>query len=302
MPATGFICPKCGKHLTFEEAPQHLGADGCKVMMASATQALINSTGDPRRGAEAGASASGASPTTTCRLQIMLERFKDYDLDPRVLDEAEEGTNIHAIMLKRGVGNPDWIFEEVLPGPEDEGKDGVVRQPSGFLEYELWPGVFFSCVVDAHTRDWSRIEDLKTTRASSRIYPPDVAAKVQVNLAALMAKRLRGVEVERLGIWKFFRGAYDRDKRWRYFELEKWSEEQLRQHSEEFMRSICEYAVGARMAKEAGEQELNGYLRGVPADGKNRSMFVSRKWPTGKCGNWCSVRELCPAWKREVQL
>ncbi|HHN74954.1 MAG TPA: hypothetical protein ENK10_06965 [Acidobacteria bacterium] len=302
MPATGFICPKCGKRLTFDEAPEHLGSTGCQVMMSAAVQALINSTGDTRRGPEAGASASGASPTTTCRLQVMLERFKDYDLDPRVLDEAEEGTNIHAIMLKRGVGNPDWIFEEVLPGPEDEGKPGVVRHESGFLEYELWPGVFFSCVVDAHTRDWSQIEDLKTTRSSSRIYPPDVSAKVQVSLAALMAERLRGAHVERLGIWKFFRGAYDREKRWRYFEVERWDEAALRQHSEEFMRSLCEMATGCRLAAAAGESELDAYLRGLPADGKVRQMFVSRKWPTGKCGNWCSVRELCPAWKREVRL
>lgn len=200
-PVVGFKCWKTGQDVPIEDAFEHFHVEH-RLMMGPSIQAIVNSATDDRRMAGAGVSASMGSPTETCRRQILIERFVDFIMDPRDLDEAEEGTMFHSAFLKRGVGIEGWGFEHPLPGPQDLDHELVRENPKhGFPEMEILPGVWHSCIVDMFTSDWRAIHDLKTKRAARTFYPPSMGVKVQLGLNALSAEKLgRTDEVQELGV------------------------------------------------------------------------------------------------------
>lgn len=279
----GFIDWTTGEVVDLENAHDHFMTKG--LMMGPAIQALVNS-GDERREAGAGVSASMADPSVTCRREVIIRRHLDYALDPRVLMDANEGTIFHSAFFGRGRAADGWAAETMLPRITDMGKPGVRMNPGGFPEIELWPGVWFSCVVDYHTASWSEIHDLKTKRPAKADYPPDRSAILQVNLNKLVVERLEpGIEVERLFIWRYYRGGYEKERAWKRFEVEVWPEQKCRDVAEEHLASIMGYE---EMAGKLKGEELEDFIATIPMDGKVKEMFRGQK-----CPKYCSVQSIC---------
>lgn len=306
MPVTGFLCPKCNKSVPIEEAQEHF-ADVCAVMYHGSVQAIINNLGDERRALGAGVSASQGSPEATCRRQVVLERFVPYSIDIRMQEDAEEGSNYHSAFHKRGAGGV-WAYETPLPGPADAGKPGVRRNAAGFYEYELWPDVWFSCMVDAH-KNWKWIDDLKTARPaksmrcpkcnyyqSGKIWPPGNDNKAQLMLAKVVAERLGYGPVEQLRIWKYVRGCYEAAERHHPFvimdgsrEHPFWSEAQLEQHCREHLSSMASMVRTAEALQGEPGWMFDAWLKAnVPLDGLERNLFNGKK-----CTMYCSVKDIC---------
>lgn len=289
MPINGFIDWRTGEVIGLDKAHDHFMHNG--LMMGPAIQALVNNAGqgDERRGKGAGVSASIADPAVTCRRELIIRRHHDYAIDPRVLMDAEEGTLLHAAFFGRGRSGEGWGAETMVPSPADLAdvdKPSVRLNPSGFPELELWPGVWFSCVVDYHTSDWTEIHDLKTKRVSKADYPPDRSAYLQLNLNKLAVERLYPqAKVERMFIWRYFRGCYEKERTWKRFDVPVWTEEECRALAEDHLASIIAFDEAA--SKLTGE-ELESFISSLPMDGKVKRMFNDKK-----CGMYCAVKSIC---------
>lgn len=307
MPVVAFKCPKCQRRVEFEDAVSHFSRT-CPVgpsMYGPSVQALLNSVGDERRGLGAGVSASMSSPTVCCRRQVVMERTLPFELDPRVLMDAEEGTIFHKAFHDRAAGLAEFDVEVVLPNMTHEGRPGVRWNELGFWQLELWPGVWWSGVADLLSKDRTLLDDLKTKRPSATIYPPGEDNKAQLFTLCLAIERLEGKQVQEARIWQYQRGCYEKEKQQTPFVIARrgdpskpfWTEQQLRQHCEEHLRTTSQWLDRAeRIVREhgAGSPQLEELIAEVPMDGWTRKMFYSRKTDEiQKCTRYCSVRDLC---------
>ena len=289
MPVVAFRCPKCSQRVEFEQAIEHF-SEIHPVMYHATVQSLISQQDDERRQKGAGLSASIACGDATCRRKVCLQRFYDYVLDPRMVEEAEEGNVIHSAMHKRGSGGV-WVYETPLPGPGDEGKPGVRRNPGGWFEYEMFPGVWVSAIVDAHTQDWSTIDDLMTQRASRTVRSPELSHKVQLNIAKFLAEKLGYGPVKRLRIWKYQRGCYEPENRHKVFEFEEkdvWDEGALRLACEDHLTSLAGFLDNLDQLSGEPQEYLDAYMKKVPMDGDIHKLFNGKM-----CSQYCEVRDLC---------
>lgn len=297
MPCVGFICPKCENPVGLEQAVEHLG-EKCQVMYGPVVQSLVNSIGDERRGAGAGLSASTICPTATCPRQLAIARYMPYYSDPRKIEEAEEGSAIHHAMHQRGQGDGRWRVEVPLPGPMDEGKPGVRRNEKGFLELELWPGVWLSCIVDRVRDDWSMIEDLKTKRTSKFVFLPAsksaplskqlvASTVIQLNVNRLIAERLGYGPVKKMFAWVYLRGCYEAERRHQPVEIAVLDESLVRGTCETFAREAQERLQ--RLDLIEGDRHLvENEVAQFPMWGRDQGLFSGKK-----CLQYCEVNKVC---------
>lgn len=325
MPPIGLICPKCRTKLPIEDAVRHL-SELCAVMYGPTVQALVSRMDDERRSLGAGVSASQGSPTSTCRRQILLSRATPYYLDPISLMTAEEGSVWHHALHKRGGQSEGWLTETPLPGPDDIGKPGVRVNPHyDFPELEIWPGVWFSCVVDRHRVDWSEIEDLKTKRPSKNPYPPGEDNAVQLLLADRAARLLGKGEPQRLSIWRYISGSYEPTLTQKRYVIAEWDagkwfvpvelraeqaarrteplpeflgEEWLKRHSYAHLLSLQTWSDRLAELIQAGDDAgVDKLLEEVPLDGRTYTHPISGRlqqmFNGTKCLQYCELRNEC---------
>ncbi len=302
MPIVGFTWTKMdnGRVLEFAaplaEAPEYFERNG--LMPAEAVLALASECGDERRTAGCGVSASMLDRGTTCRREVLINRYMDNWVDPRKLWDAEEGTLIHHVLFSTG-GLPGWEREYLIPN-ERHANHPKVRSPKpGVWEYEIFPGVWLSGRVDKVKDDWSELHDFKTQRYSATDRGVKHDWRVQLNAYRFMLEDLEGVTVKAMKVWKIMRGSYDHNKTFKaYSEPDQvllmdravWAEgPELngRGGVREFAQEMTQLLEDCEKA-----EDKEGFIRLLPLDGK--AMFTSRKDPGQcKCRDWCSVRPTC---------
>jgi hypothetical protein len=281
MPLTGLECPKCGKMCDLAEAPEHM--DFCGALMAESVQALVNGEGNERRGKLAGISPSMV-PTKSCRREVLIQRNMAYTMNPMKVWAAEQGTTFHSALLKRGRGSAWWL-EQNFPAPQHRGRADV-RDQDGFLELELWPGVWVSTQVDKMSPDGKVLIDLKTQRPAKVDYGPKNSTSewaYQLNLERMIIERLGLGPVEEMWVWRLYGYAYEEATAWRKFKIPIMDDAAV----EKIYR---EWAVGLahEQSKIDSGQPVEGVVGALPMDGKLKPEMKS--W---KCHGYCAVKSIC---------
>jgi hypothetical protein len=257
--------------------------DNCGAMMAEAVQAIVNGVGNERRSKAAGLSPSMV-PTKTCRREVLINRNMDYSMNPMKIWAAEQGTTFHRSLLKRGKGG-QWMLEQVFPGSPDAGKVGV-EDRGGWLELELWPGVWVSTEVDKMSMDGQVIVDLKTQRPATKDYGPQNASgewAFQLNLERMIVERLGYGPVQELWVWRLYGYAYEESTAWRKFKVPVLDDEVI----EKVYREWALELAGWQEKINAG-QPVEGVVATVPMEGRIKPGMKS--W---KCHGYCGVKDIC---------
>lgn len=283
-PLASFTCPQTLRQIPLAEAPAYFEQQG--LCPSVAIRSLLAGHGDPRRGG-CHLSPSMLDPETTCRMEICLQRFRPYSIGPLDSWLAQAGTVWHRAFQAAAGDGGEWLSEVRLPAEEDEGRPGVRRCEDGVLEVETLPGVWLSGIVDRVRADWTELIDFKTQRWSKTDYGARPGWGLQLNLYREMIERLRGVKVERLGVWRLYEGTYDVSKAWRYFPIGRIEAAALEARVGEFARSLAGY-LAACEAVAGDEAALDGVLRAVPMDGKVKGIFNGKK-----CTSYCATSRPC---------
>jgi hypothetical protein len=284
MPLTHLHDPINGNDVPLEEAVAYFEDQG--ILPAEVIQKILNSANDPRR-LDDHLSPSVANPSTTCRREQVIKRFKDYSLDPLVVWEAMEGTVWHEVFAKMTEGSEEWYCELPVPSPDDEDQENVKRTEEDVLVVEVFPGIWLSGVVDRINKDFSTLIDHKTQRFSKKDWGFKPDWKLQINLYALMLERTKGKKPEQLGVWRTYRGCYERDRTFRFFPCPPMTESTIHATIREHCESLQDYLTRARQAYKSGDEELlNKIVKEIPMDGK--TMFNGKK-----CSQYCSVQKIC---------
>lgn len=290
MPLTGLVCPKCGVGVGLAEAPEHL--DRCGAMMAESVQAIVNGAGNERRGRLAGISPSMV-PTKSCRREVLIQRNMDYTMNPMKIWAAEQGTTFHSALLKRGRGS-EWWLEQNFPAPQHRDRADV-RDREGFLELELWPGVWVSTQIDKMSPDGKTLIDLKTQRPAKTDYGPQNASSewaFQLNLERMIIERLGLGPVEEMWVWRLYGYAYEEDKAWRKFKIPRLDDEVVEKVYREWAISLAE-----RQELINNGEPIEKVIDGLPMDGREKSSMK-----TWKCHGYCGVKGICFGIAGEVAL
>lgn len=283
MPLVGLVCPKCGKETGLNDGPMHL--HDCGAMMAQVVQSLIEADGDERRMLGGGASPSIGDGEVTCRRELILRRHYPYVLNPFRLWAAMEGTFYHKGLLECAGILPGWDVEVAFPREEDEGKEGIRRNPKwNFLQAEVWPGVWMSARIDAWNRDTGTILNLKSTRMTKTDYGFKKDWSTQSNLERLVMNRC-GVEVKEMEIWRVYKGCYEEDKAWRKFIVPRVADDEMWKRCARFMTEMIQWDEAMEVA-----EDKDGVLGGIPLDGHVKRMFNGKK-----CTHYCTSYQVCMA-------
>lgn len=288
MPLTHFLDPKSNERIEFADAPTYFDEQG--IMPYEAISILVQRFGDTRRGG-AHLSPSMLNPQASCRREIALKRFAEYGINPLRLWEMEEGTIWHAAFELAGnesaVGQ--WQHEMLLPNETFAGQAGVRQTKDGVWEYEVFPGIWLSGVVDRLKNDLTVLVDHKTTRfAKSRAgYKADWTP--QVNLYRFMVEDLTGADITEQWVWRMFRGSYERDMTFRKFKVPYISREEMQSRIESWTLELRDGLLNCVECQASNDQAaLDEALLAVPADGKVKNL-----WGGKKCKDWCHVRPEC---------
>ncbi len=306
MPAIGLYCSKTNKCMSFEEGINYFEEVG--AMPAEAVIAIVRDV-QSHEGKHARLSPSMCNEETTCRRQIVLERFVDYYLDPVVVQEAREGQLCHETLQQAGKGLEGWDQEVTLP-PKHDPIDPPITQPTidpddGKACYEVFPGVFMRGRADKLKDDITILTDFKTSK-----YPKTYGGKppktdwgeksnekdwpIQLGMYRHMVGLARGKMPDDLRVWRMYRGSHDKSKTWRRFTVPVMHINTIWRIIGDFVKSTTAYLkIAMRIEKGEGsheekQQALKEFCKTIPADGYDKKMFYGKK-----CYNWCAASRIC---------
>lgn len=306
MPLIGLYCSKTNKKMSLEEGIDYFEEVG--AMPAEAVIAIINDC-KSHEGKHGRMSPSMCSEETTCRRQIVLERFVGYYLDPMVIWEAREGQLFHDVFQLAGEGLEGWSQEVTLP-PDDWENRTVYTYPlidddDGKQVYEVFPGVFMRGRLDKLKNDSTSLTDFKTSKyprtygkaLPKKDYGEDNAQKdwpIQLGIYRKMVEFATGIAPKFLWVWRLYRGSHERSLTWRKFEVPIMHINTIWKIIGDFVTSTLKYLEGAmqivrkKLSHAEEQHELKMYAASVPPDGYDKKMFYGQK-----CYKWCAVREEC---------
>lgn len=276
-----------------EEAQEKFEQAG--LLPAEVIGLIIEEIDDERRSGHCGLSPSVMIPSTTCRREQAIKRFVPYVQDPLKIWAAISGRLWHGMLQKAQVPE-GWRQEVPLPGPQHEGVEGVRRNPGGFYELELWPGVWVSGRVDRLGLDSNGLEvcDFKSQRYAKTDYGAKPEWALQLTTYARMYGKLEKVQVPgRLCVWRLYEGSYDLDRTFRKFNINLLGEEVW----EGILKVWCQDFVGmlreVENATKTGDLDLvDDAIRAIPMEGEVKGMFNGKK-----CPEYCSCMKEC--WRIE---
>lgn len=290
MPIRAFETRLLPAPLGLDEAPAKFESMG--ICPAEVIGLVISGTDDERRGPHCGLSPSIMIPSTTCRREVAIKRFLPFVQDPLKLWAALSGQLWHG-MLRKAPLPEGWEREVTYPGPQHEGKERVRRTEGGFLEYELWPGVWVSGTVDR--RKGRTLIDFKTMRYSKadnqdKFGIPD-SWTAQLNAYSFLIEDLTGERPDDLWVWRMYEGSYDLDRTFRKFKVPAvdraaW-ELKTRPWCEEFVDMLSRVKA---VWDEHGDDPMmvEDAVKDLPMDGEVKGIFNGKK-----CGEYCSCQKEC---------
>lgn len=290
----GFIGPS-GEKIGLDKAPAFFEDAG--LIPTEITELIIRS--DQGRGPTPYLSPSVLIPPTTCRREVVLQRFFDFHMEPMNLWAAKEGEIWHKAFSS--VPCKDYMQEVMLPADPDvegwkpeHGDDSshplVKRCPEdGKLRVEVFPGVWMRGILDRISLNWKVIDDHKTQRWSRKDYSSRnlVEWAVQLNIYRIMVKLLRDVDPE-MFIWRTYRGGYVNPDNpiFRKLPVPRVEKERLWGEIETFTNSLLGAVQKAYEHDKSDPEGLETIVRALPMDGE--PMFNGQK-----CGKYCRVMEKC---------
>jgi len=231
-----------------------------------------------------GVSPSVGIPEVTCRREILLRRHYPYKLNPFRLWAAMEGTFYHKGLLEMSGRMEGWEIEVGFPREEDEGKPSIRRHPVwGFLQVEVWPGVWMSARVDAWHRPTGTILNLKSTRVTKVDYGYKKDWTIQSNLERMIMNKC-GESVKLMEIWRVYKGCYEEDKAWRKFMVPFKSDGEMTDTCAAYLRELILWDT------KMTEGDKDDVLSQIPLEGEVKKMFNGKK-----CTLYCSCYQECMA-------
>jgi hypothetical protein len=270
MPLVGLRDPQTLEVFDLKNAVEHFEEAG---LVPREITALVAQEGEGRINSRPFISPSIMDPGSTCRRQMMIERYLDYVLDIHKVWAAKEGGVWHDAFASIGAGD-DWYNEYMLP-PQHKGRT-VKRM-------EIFPGVWIRGIVDRAKKDWSEVHDFKTTKPAKKDYGLKQDWKVQVNIYARMIEQLYGVK-PKMYVWRMIRGSYEPSNVFRKFSVPEltdaeWAKVQAFSESLVAKLEACEALVDEKEA-------IKMLIKNTPMDGIG--MFGNKK-----CELYCAVQEQC---------
>jgi hypothetical protein len=284
-PCVGFRHPQDESTIPLADAPKVL--DDLGYMPAEAVQAMVDDImGIKHKGPYL--SPSIMNPDTTCRRQIVGERYLDYIENPTRLWAALEGTFFHWAMAEAGRNlNHDTHVNVRMPA-EDDG--------SHRAEIEVWPGIKLAGEADRVCGD--EIIDHKTSRYSKTDYGARNVDEwaIQLNLYRHMYEAMTGRKVTALFVWRTYRGCYEADKTFRKFPIPLLSKETLYEKIGAWAESLRDMLTKAEAIKAEGG-DMREFVKTLPMDGADKQMFGAQK-----CTKYCGLYEVCYALAGKVSF
>jgi hypothetical protein len=287
MPCAGFKCPETGNIISLEEAPLYFDKAG--IMPGEVVRSLALNNADPRRGGFH-LSPSRLDPSINCRRQTVIERNFDWVLDPFTMWAAEEGTIFHRALIggPTDFQLPGYKYELLLPNESHRGMPGVVEDDRGVLHLEIVPGILMNGRLDRLSPDGLELGDFKTQRYAKTDYGIKRDWKLQLGMYALMAKKLgETTGVDKIVVWRIYRGAYDATKAFRRFSIKPMEEMEMLDIITEHCLTSRDFLMECHaLADEDAKME---YVNdNVPLDGKIKRIFNGKK-----CTMYCGAKDLC---------
>lgn len=324
MPFAGFKCPAegCGLELSREEALQHLPNEHGGVVPAAVIEAIWRAEESPRR---QGVHFSPSMPGGCMREYAISRTYNTY-VDPWATWKMLEGSLWHEVMQKYNA--PGWLAEVRLPldyidnllasqGGAKAWKNGnninsnLLVLPTGNFrciedtwEYELFPGMWFSMVIDSVKGDYSEIIDYKSKasplgwkdKATGEIrygrldWPVDWTYQLQLNLYALTVFRLYGT-MPKPFIWDLYKGIQLAPLAWHRKDVPLIDEAQLE-------REVRPDYEMFRKVMEVPEDERPQAIGQMPLQGLG--MYGGKK-----CDLYCGVNMICKSlsgWDQKEEI
>ena len=280
------VCPSCMMDLSPEEAPAHIEAEG--VMPAEAVKQVIANYGDPRHSGTH-LTWSVSDPGTTCKREVLLERFFDpHRMNPVDMWVRQEGINAHKGWAE--VGADGWFSELALPGADlPLSNVAPVRKcDNGVEELELFPGVWWSSKADRVRRDFGAIQDFKTAKWTKTDYASSKIKEwaLQLNMERIALRALTGVDAKELAIWRVYKGCPEKGKVWRFIPCPIMPDDAVEKSVRFHMDALA--SVLAKGAAAKNNAELASIVGALPMDGAG--MFNGKK-----CSMYCDWQRECYA-------
>ena len=299
MPLTYFTLPDLGLTLTLDKAPKVLSERG--ILPA----ALVHRAANRRQSVNA-ATPSAASPLTTCRRQILLERHLPYGTDPRELWRMDAGTAIHDFLAE--LDTPGYLKNVPLPSVEDAARfpDFVRIRPDDpeKAEMEFYPGVWMRMELDAVRLDsdgrWVEVIDYKSQNYPGDKRQPDGSYKMndfgipkgapaQLNIYRHAADML-GRGLPGAAVWQVYLGLPKNKPpvlACNYLPLigyQLWSRMRLDTEVKTFLTELTHW--DHQMKAAPAESDREAVLAPVPLEGER--LFGGQK-----CSQYCSSMATC---------
>lgn len=311
MPCRNLFDTENNKVVTRGEAPLYF--EGRGIMPKEAVELVIESLTGPRGSEDPRyLTPSQLCPDTNCRREICLERFVEYDLDPRKLWEACEGQIWHHAFYQRS-GKHEIVLPDHLiakrEGPPTTGNIKVCED--GLMRAEIVSGIWCRGTVDNlyYVDGGDPITTLTIRDHKTQAYPKVYGDKPPIDFAepdpkgrwkgnrhewafqfsayALIAECVTGVPVKEIFAWRMYRGSKDRSKTFRKIPIKKWSCEKLQELLTPWVYEATEWLQRCYELKEEPERLLQ-FIRTLPMDGAEKHMFGGQK-----CAKYCSVASIC---------
>ncbi len=309
MPLRNFVCPDTDKIIPLDEAPAYFEEAG--IMPAETVLAIIeNETSrkdeDPRY-----LTPSRLNTEVLCRRELAITRFLPYDLNPQLMEEAQEGTLWHKVYKAQGAGD-DWLHEVRVPFYKDSpgvggsggNLDKMVKGEDGLYRVEVYPGVLLRGTIDRLSLDYKVLIDHKAHKfpfappATNKPSPKwEVGGEYyiqqqeghsyQLSAYAHIVEIITGEEVEQLWVWRKFRGSKNRAYTFRKMPIKKMSRETMWARIKDYIEPLLQHLRNLYEIRD-DEKAITEYISNMPMDGHDQGMFNDQK-----CTKYCAVRPLC---------
>jgi hypothetical protein len=291
--------------VSLEEAPLHFEEQGTMPY-----EAVVRAIEDETHTSTLPVvSPSQVDESNTCRREVLIKKHFPYGMCPTDRWAAMEGAFFHKLWEGANV-NERYHQEIYLPDQHgaDDGhpKVRIVDAPWGkqIRLVEAFPGYWTRGRVDRAALDWKTIWDHKTSKYPWSPVPPwkrdpnkppwfkasgesfeDRDARLSwplpLNLYARMVHILKDVEVEKLWVWRAYRGSLDPKWTFRKIPIRRMSDDELWEKIGPHVESLQGWLEEAETTPERA-------LDKAPKDGYDKKMFGAQK-----CSRYCGVKPLC---------
>jgi hypothetical protein len=302
VPVTEFLHPlsETGERVPFVDAAEVFEREG--LIPRAHTLAMIADLSKDR-GPESGLYLypSCMNPDTTCRRELVIQRFLPQAVSPFAVLARMEGTLWHNLYAAQDVGAA--VHEERYP------TKGATLCLDGKRRVEVWPGVLLSTrvdllepgrLIDYKSRKYPRVYGKSTDPDEKGPFFEDLKRDwgLQLNLTKFVVEACpeaaHMLPINDLAIWRCFLGSHDSSKTFRYIPITSLSKETVWAQIGSWTLELLDMLQRAYEVRD-DLPKLEALIETIPPDGHNKGMFGAKK-----CLNYCDSKPACPLFKESM--